>query len=403
MTHDSTPVNDKITTASLLAEGFEGGNFPSTWTVGKSNATSPVCYWAPVASGFAQQTPHAGGSMVYCAAVGYAGSAEAPYYRKNMSAYMQRSINLSGLTSAQLTFWYLIPALYVNHASCSVYIDSTQVWSYSWEIAPWQQASINLTPYVGATRTLKFCYTSDSTIDYPGGCFLDDIHVIGAVSGGPEIHVKNGAVEIANGGGPVNFGSTVRGGAALARTFTILNSGESSLNLSNLIVPDPYIITLGIPSSIAAGASGTFIITLPATKLGTHPGTISFATNQINKNPFRFSVTGKVTLPLPTQPHNLPVLHVELDRPSTIPGGGTVTYTYQWTSSRGATITHSKKTATEDILREKDTQTTFRAGDVWTVTVTPYNAENAPGPSVVGRFIFGPQNNVTFQGWTNYP
>lgn len=101
----------------------------------------------------------------------------------------------------------------------------------------------------------------------------------------------------------------------------------------------------------------------------------------------------------PTQPHGCPVLYVELDKPSTIPGGGTVRYKYEWTSSGSdAKVVHGPKTETEDLLRHGDGGATFDEGETWTVTVTPYNDADQPGQAFVAKFIFG-KDQVTFKGW----
>ncbi|HPB31528.1 MAG TPA: hypothetical protein PLB62_08745, partial [Candidatus Sumerlaeota bacterium] len=101
----------------------------------------------------------------------------------------------------------------------------------------------------------------------------------------------------------------------------------------------------------------------------------------------------------PTQPHGRPVLHIELDKPSTIPGGGTIRYKYEWTSSGGdMPVVHGPKNETEALLRHGDGGATFDEGETWTVTVTPYNDANQPGQSFSAKFIFG-KDQVTFTGW----
>ena len=60
-----------------------------------------------------------------CAGIGYAGSSTSPTYQNSMSAYMSKSVNLSGLSSASLSFWYKTPSMESgNYDHLRAYIDS---------------------------------------------------------------------------------------------------------------------------------------------------------------------------------------------------------------------------------------------------------------------------------------
>jgi hypothetical protein len=93
-----------------------------------------------------------------------------------MSAYMSKSINFSGYSSASLTFWYKIPGIESGIDKLRVYIDSTIVWERSSAQASWTQVALSLNSYVGGSHTLKFEFYSDSSVTGEGA-YLDDILV----------------------------------------------------------------------------------------------------------------------------------------------------------------------------------------------------------------------------------
>lgn len=115
------------------------------------------------------------------------------------------------------------------------------------------------------------------------------------VSTGPEVNVKDGASGVADEEGSVNFGTASEGGAPLSKTFTVENTGTSSLSTSGLTVPTGYTISEGLSSTIASGNSDSFIVQLSTAVAGTFNGSISFATNDADENPYNFGVTGTIT------------------------------------------------------------------------------------------------------------
>jgi CII-binding regulator of phage lambda lysogenization HflD len=92
-----------------------------------------------------------------------------------------------------------------------------------------------------------------------------------------------------------DFGSIEQGQTGQSRTFTVENIGEADLTLGSVTLPNGFILTEGLSSSLAAGVSDTFTIQLGASEVGTYEGTISFANNDSDENPFNFTITGTVT------------------------------------------------------------------------------------------------------------
>ena len=119
----------------------------------------------------------------------------------------------------------------------------------------------------------------------------------------PEIVVHDGATTgdpvIADGGGPIDFGTT-NFGSPITRTFNIENTGSATLNVSNLSLPSGFSLIGNFPGAIGIGASDTFQVQLDALGDGTFSGTLQFTTDDGDENPFNFDITGMVD-PAPVQ------------------------------------------------------------------------------------------------------
>ena len=118
-----------LSATTILSETFEG-NFPTDngWSVGDANSGGTTAYWDDVDSSFGGEGTHGGSWKGYCAGVGYGGTTTSPLHQNSMTAYMSKSINLSGYSTATLTFSFRIPTLESTWDWCRVYIDGTKVW-----------------------------------------------------------------------------------------------------------------------------------------------------------------------------------------------------------------------------------------------------------------------------------
>ncbi len=98
-----------------------------------------------------------------------------------------------------------------------------------------------------------------------------------------------------------DFGSYDVGAGSISNTFTIQNTGESSLSLTGtplvaLSNGTDFTITQPSPTSplsIAAGGSTTFAVAFDPTTTGTKTDTISIANNDADENPYTFVITGE--------------------------------------------------------------------------------------------------------------
>jgi hypothetical protein len=166
---------------TVLFEGFEGAFPGALWSVGDSNPTTGSVFWDDVNSVFGGEGVHSGGWKGYCAGIGFAGSTVSPFYTNNMTAFMSRSVDLSGFTQATLHFWHKVPSIEVGFDYCRVYVDSNLIWSNSAAITSWTLVNLDLDAFTGVAHTLRFEFFSDITVTGEGW-YLDDIEVTAANS-----------------------------------------------------------------------------------------------------------------------------------------------------------------------------------------------------------------------------
>lgn len=104
-----------------------------------------------------------------------------------------------------------------------------------------------------------------------------------------------------------DFGSADIAGAMVARTFTITNTGDTSLDLSAGVSitgtnASDFTVTSVPATSVAAAGNTTFQITFDPSATGTRTATISIVNNDANENPYDFSILGLGT----STPNTLP-------------------------------------------------------------------------------------------------
>jgi hypothetical protein len=137
----------------------------------------------------------------------------------------------------------------------------------------------------------------------------------------PKIQVLNGTAAVADNTGSVTFGSTVSD-TPISKTFTVKNVGTSNLVLANAItVPAGFTVTSSFGSTtLAAGASTTFVVRLNATAPGTYSGKLSFSTNDSSASTFDFTLSGTVT------PKPVPKIQVLLGTTGIADGTGSAAF-----------------------------------------------------------------------------
>jgi hypothetical protein len=130
--------------------------------------------------------------------------------------------------------------------------------------------------------------------DNANGYVIADAIRIDRLGNAATVQVQDGATPIASGGSD-SFG-TANVGAPLTRTFTVKNAGAQTLTLGTLgSMPAGFTLTQGFGStSLAAGASTTFQVSLSTTVVGSYNGTLSFTSSDPNFSSYRWSVSGTV-------------------------------------------------------------------------------------------------------------
>lgn len=171
-------------------------------------------------------------------------------------------------------------------------------------------SSLSTSLAAGASDTFTVTLASDAVGDHNGSISFStndtsenpfNFPITGTVAAPsePEISVSvQGGADVTDGqSSPVSFGAIDQGAADVSMTFVVTNDGNAPLALGTPTVPAGYSITSSLATSLAAGASDTFTVTLSSANLGTQSGSISFATNDSNENPFDIPITGTVVAP----------------------------------------------------------------------------------------------------------
>lgn len=169
--------------ATIFSDGFENG-LDANWQFGDNDIGGTPAYWGVVNFAFGGENTHAGTNKIYCAGIGFAGTTTAPKYQNSMSAYLLRSIDLTGYTNATLSFWFKIPSIETNYDYARIYMDDTEIWIRDRAATVWTQTNLSLGGFVGGVHTLKFEFNSDTSITNEGW-YLDDISVTDVYTQGP--------------------------------------------------------------------------------------------------------------------------------------------------------------------------------------------------------------------------
>lgn len=202
--------------------------------------------------------------------------------------------------------------------------------------------------------------------------------------------VGTGAVQVALG----SYGTN--DGGALQAQSPASSDGNASIDATEFVA-----LVTGVDPCSAPTATATPSPTATAAPTAT---AVPTATATATAGP---SPTATPANQPPSAPTFRPVLHAEAAVHAVDPEGGLITYRYSWTSD-GANdagvvpIVHSKRSDAagygEDILRHGAEGVTLDVGETWTLTVTPYDAQNAAGTPFTGIFRIG-ATGVVFEGW----
>ena len=194
---------------------------------------------------------------------------------------------------------------------------------------------------------------------FPIGATSSDCNVLPG-----EINVKGNTVSIVDGDvtpsatDHTDFGNANSGGGNVIRTFTIENSGTTSITVSGITMSgaDAALFTVGAltpASPIPPGGSATFTVTFTPTTLGLKTATVNIANNDCNETTYDYAVQGTGTTPcfaeINTKGNTVSIVdgdvtpsltdHTDFGNANT--GGGNVvrTFTIENTGSGNLTVT----------------------------------------------------------------
>ena len=141
-------------------------------------------------------------------------------------------------------------------------------------------------------------------INSAGTAYGGNISFATSAAPAPEIAVSFDGNNVADGSlTPValngtDFGSVPVAGVTRDHVFTITNSGTAALTVGTVSATGDFSVQAQPSGSVAAGGgTTTFTIRFDPSTTGTRAGTVSFGTNDSDKNPFNFSVQGTGTGP----------------------------------------------------------------------------------------------------------
>lgn len=109
---------------------------------------------------------------------------------------------------------------------------------------------------------------------------------------GQEIVVGDSTPSLVDG---TNFGRVRPGTTPVTRSFTVTNTGYQPLQISEVTVPDGFVVVQGLPATIMVQQSATLIVAMDTTLAGEKTGEIVIYNNDATEYEFNFSVMGTVS------------------------------------------------------------------------------------------------------------
>ncbi len=114
----------------------------------------------------------------------------------------------------------------------------------------------------------------------------------------PDLDVSVDGASIESGASTeIDFGIRESVDHVMNKSFTIQNNSLSPLAVSNLTLPDGFVLTGSFPSEVAPLQSAQFTIQFDAATHGVYSGDLTFDTNDPDESVYRISIVGTVTAP----------------------------------------------------------------------------------------------------------
>ncbi len=148
--------------------------------------------------------------------------------------------------------------------------------------------------FTGDTLTVELSSDADGRLNADGV----RVHRVDDLPSGPLLAVVGEDQTIVDGETSVDFGQTMVG-QPLTHTFSVRNSGLSSIDLSGPIgVPAGFVVIDDFtPTTLGPGESTSFTLALDSVLPGSFGGLVTFGTDDPSLGQFEFVVSGQVDLP----------------------------------------------------------------------------------------------------------
>jgi len=174
-----------------------------------------------------------------------------------------------------------------SHASDLKTMDEIFQLAYQTNAIP---LAYNGAPYLDAQNTGTNYVDGRSATIYDLSDFFQ-----GVGTDAPALTVQQSGSSLTNGATAASFGS-VNFGANDAETFTVTNTGNAALVLSNVVVTganagDFTVSGLTLPATLQVGNSATFTVTFAPTTGAAEVAALQISDNDSNNNPFTVSLT----------------------------------------------------------------------------------------------------------------
>jgi hypothetical protein len=157
--------------------------------------------------------------------------------------------------------------------------------------------SVRFDPSATGLRTASLSFGNNDASENPY-----NFSIQGAGTGAPEINVTGLGVSIADGDttpsstDDTDFGSADIVGGTATHTFTVQNTGNTSLTVNNVTLSGAnagdFSVTTQPAASVAPGGTTTFSVRFDASAAGVRVASVSFGNNDASENPYNFSIQG---------------------------------------------------------------------------------------------------------------
>lgn len=267
-------------------------------------------------------------------------------------------------------------------------------------IAPSGSTTFTITfdPSAEGIRTASISIANNDTNENPY-----TFSVQGLAGNYPEMEIKGNAITILDGDSTpsltdyTNFGSTPVSNGSISRTFTIYNTGNGDLDLTDSpkvtlsgAHAGDFSVTMQPSSPITPSGSTTFTIVFDPSAGGLRTASVSIANTDSDENPYNFSIQGTGTV--------FPEIDIQGNNTS-IPDGDTTPSLTDYTDFGAISVVSGTASRTFTIYNVGDANLTLTGSPKvyvtgtnssdFTVSVQP-STPIVPGGSVTFTIVFNP-------------